>query len=145
MSTTAAASHIVAGDKTLRTTVMIEEAVKPAGYYSHAAIANGLVYVSGQGPVDPQTGEMRSSFADQVRQALRYVNTILLAVGTDLTQAVKVNAYLSDATRFAEFDAVYREFFSDEPPARTTVACQLSGIMVEIDCTAVLPASPADK
>ena len=54
----------------------------------------------------------------------------------------KVNTYLNDITHFAEYDAIYREFFPSEPPARTTIGCQLKGIQVEIDCVAVAPAGP---
>jgi 2-iminobutanoate/2-iminopropanoate deaminase len=119
---------------------MVEDAVKPAGHYSHAVISNGFVFVSGQGPADPRTGGMPTSFAEQVRQTLRNLDIILRGVGTELKHAVKVNAYLSDLGNFAEFNAVYREFFPDEPPARTTVGCQLLDIMVEIDCVAAIPA-----
>ena len=52
---------------------------------------------------------------------------------------MKVNAYLSDITRFQEYNTIYKEFFSSEPPARTTIGCQLVGIQVEIDCVAALP------
>jgi 2-iminobutanoate/2-iminopropanoate deaminase len=118
---------------------MVQGAVKPAGLYSHAIVANGLVYVSGQGPADPATATVPDGFAAQVRQALRNVQTILSGVGAGLGDVVKVNTYLSDVTRFREYDAIYREFFAADPPARTTVGCQLVGIQVEIDCVAVLP------
>lgn len=123
----------------MRKAVMVDGAVKPAGGYSHAIIANGFVYVSGQGPANPETGAMPEGFADQVRQTLRNLQTILRGVGADLRDVVKINAYLIDTTRFREYDAVYREFFPSEPPARTTIGCQLVGILVEIDCIAVLP------
>ena len=122
----------------MRKTAMVEDAVKPAGHYSHAVISNGLVFVSGQGPVDPETGDMSSSFAEQVRQTMRNLDIILRGVGTELKHAVKINAYLSDLANFAEFNRVYSEFFPGEPPARTTVGCQLLDIMVEIDCVADL-------
>jgi 2-iminobutanoate/2-iminopropanoate deaminase len=126
----------------MRKPVMVEGAVKPAGQYSHAVIANGFVFISGQGPADPKTGVMPDGFAEQVRQTLRNLRTILLGVGADLKDVVKINAYLSDVTRFREWDAVYREFFNESPPARTTVGSQLVGIQVEIDCVAVLPNPP---
>ncbi len=122
----------------MRKTAMVEDAVKPAGHYSHAVISNGLVFVSGQGPVDPETGDMSSSFSEQVRQTMRNLDIILRGVGTELKHAVKINAYLSDLANFAEFNRVYSEFFPGEPPARTTVGCQLLDIMVEIDCVADL-------
>ncbi len=118
---------------------MVEGAVKPAGHYSHAIVANGFVYVSGQGPADPATGTVPDGFADQVRQTLRNVQTILSGVGAGLGDVVKVNTYLSDVTRFREYNTIYQEFFAADPPARTTIGCQLVGILVEIDCVAVLP------
>ena len=125
----------------MRRTVMAEGGPAPAGPYSHAVVANGFVYVSGQGPVDPETGEMPDGFTDQVRQTLKNLRTILEAAGSGLDDVVKVNAYLTDLTRFAEFNDVYREFFGNDPPARTTVATALLGILVEVDCVAQLAES----
>jgi 2-iminobutanoate/2-iminopropanoate deaminase len=123
----------------MRTTIMVEGAVKAAGQYSHAVIANGFIYVSGQGPADPATNVVPDGFAAQVRQTLRNVQIILKGAGADLKDVVKVNAYLSDVTRFREYNTIYQEFFTSDPPARTTVGSQLVGIQVEIDCVAVLP------
>jgi 2-iminobutanoate/2-iminopropanoate deaminase len=123
----------------MRSAKMVEAAVRPAGQYSHAVVANGFVFVSGQGPADPVTNVVPDGFADQVRQTLRNVQTILRGVGADLKDVVKVNAYLSDVTRFAAYNEIYKEFFTADPPARTTVGSQLVGIQVEIDCVAVLP------
>ena len=125
----------------MRRTVMAEGGPAPAGPYSHAVVANGFVYVSGQGPVEPETGEMPDGFTDQVRQTLKNLRTILEAAGSGLDDVVKVNAYLTDLTRFAEFNEVYREFFGNDPPARTTVATALLGILVEVDCVAQLAES----
>ena len=115
----------------MRRTVMAERGPAPAGPYSHAVVANGFVFVSGQGPVDPETGTMPDAFADQVRRTLENLQVILEDV-------VKVNAYVTDLTRFAEFNEVYKEFFRHDPPARTTVATALLGILVEVDCVAQL-------
>ena len=123
----------------MRKPIMVDGAVKPAGQYSHAIIANGFVYVSGQGPADPVTNIVPDGFADQVRQTLRNVQTILQGAGASLSDVVKVNTYLSDVTRFGEYNEIYREFFPENPPARTTVGGQLVGIQVEIDCVAILP------
>jgi len=123
----------------MRKAIMVEGAAKAAGHYSHAVIANGFVYVSGQGPADPVTSIVPDGFAAQVRQTFRNVQIILQGAGTDLKDVVKVNAYLSDMTRFHEFNAIYQEFLPSPPPARTTVGSQLVGIQVEIDCIAVLP------
>ena len=122
----------------MRQTVTAEKGPAPAGPYSHAVVANGFVFVSGQGPVNPETGTMPDAFKDQVRQTLRNVQTILEAAGSNLDDVVKVNAYVTDLTRFAEFNEVYKEFFQNDPPARTTVASGLLGFLVEIDCIAAL-------
>ena len=124
--------------KMSRETITAGNAPEPAGPYSHAVVANGFVYISGQGPIQPETGEMPDSFEDQVRLTLNNVKTILEAAGSGLDQVVKVNAYITDLTRFAEFNQVYREFFQDAPPARTTVATALLGMLVEVDCVAVV-------
>ena len=121
-----------------RETVTAASAPEPAGPYSHAVVANGFVYVSGQGPVDPATGSTPDGFEDQVRRTFENLRTILEAAGSDLGSVLKVNAYLTDLTRFARFNEVYKEFFGDEPPARTTVGADLLGILVEIDCVAVV-------
>jgi 2-iminobutanoate/2-iminopropanoate deaminase len=122
----------------MRKTVTADRGPAPAGPYSHAVVANGFVFISGQGPVNPETGTMPDAFADQVRQTLKNVQTILEAAGSRLDDVVKVNAYVTDLTRFAEFNDVYKEFFRDNPPARTTVATALLGMLVEVDCVAQL-------
>lgn len=123
----------------MRKALMIEAAVKPAGHYSHAIVANGFIYVSGQGPADPVSGKVPDGFAAQVRQTLRNLQIILEGAGAEMRDIVKINAYLSDLTRFPEYNEIYREVFAQDPPARTTIGCQLVGILVEIDCVAVLP------
>jgi 2-iminobutanoate/2-iminopropanoate deaminase len=123
----------------MRKAVMVKDAPKPGGHYSHVVVANGFAYVSGQGPQNPATGKMADNFAEQVRQTLRNLQIMLKGVGADLKDVVKINAYLADLTRFPEYNEIYKEFFPTEPPARTTIGCALYGIHVEIDCIAVLP------
>lgn len=123
---------------TKRTPIFAKDGAKPAGQYSHAIVANGLVFVSGQGPHHPQTGELPADFSGEVHQALRNMATILKASGSGLADVVKVNAYLTDLGNFKTFNDIYKTFFPDQPPARTTIGCLLNGIQVEIDCIAVL-------
>jgi 2-iminobutanoate/2-iminopropanoate deaminase len=120
----------------MRKTVIAEKAPKPAGPYSHAVVADGFVYVSGQGPIEPETGTIPDAFDEQVRQAFKNVQTILEAAGSSFDEVVKVNAYVTDLTRFGEFNEVYGEFFQQDPPARTTVGASLLGFLVEVDCVA---------
>ena len=121
--------------------VNVKGAAPPAGPYSHAVIANGLVFVSGQGPVNPATGEMPNDVRGQVRQTLENIRTILKGIGADMQDVVKVHAYLTDLKDFEDFNEVYAEFFAEDHPARTTVGAQLNNILVEIDCIAVLPSN----
>ncbi|MGH7119459.1 MAG: RidA family protein [Acetobacteraceae bacterium] len=123
----------------MRKTITAKNAPRPGGQYSHAIIANGFVYVSGQVPLDPATNSIPEGFAAQVRQTLRNLQTILEAAGASLKDVVKVNAYLGEAARFAEYNEIYKEFFAEGPPARTTIGCKLLVGQVEIDCIALLP------
>jgi len=101
-------------------------------------VAGDVVFISGQGPVHPETPTMPDGFTDQVRQTFENVRTILEASGSSLDKVVKVNAYVTDLTRFAEFNEVYKEYFDHDPPARTTIAAALLGMLVEVDCIAVV-------
>jgi 2-iminobutanoate/2-iminopropanoate deaminase len=124
-----------------REAITASGAPEPAGPYSHAVVANGFVYVSGQGPVNPETGSVPDGFEDQVRQTFENLRTILEAAGSGLGDVVKVNAYVTDLTRCARFNEVYKEFFAQDPPARTTVGADLLSILVEVDCVAVVRGS----
>jgi len=81
---------------------------------------------------------MPDSFEEQVRQTLNNLKSILEAAGSGLDHVVKINAYITDLTRFSEFNEVYKEFFQNPPPARTTVATALLGMLVEVDCVAIV-------
>src|SRR5580765_7389447 len=83
----------------MRKALIVEDAARRAGPYSHAVVANGVVYVSGQGPADPITHVVPDSFAEQVRQTLRNLQIILKGSGADLPNVVKISAYLSDLSR----------------------------------------------
>ena len=125
----------------MRKTVIVPEAPKPAGPYSQAIVANGYVFVAGQGPLIPETGVVPDNFKEQVRQTLKNIQTILRGVGCDMQDVIKVNGYLTDQTRFSDYNEVYQEFFRENPPVRTTVQTGLIKILVEIDCIAILPNS----
>src|SRR3712207_4688617 len=122
----------------MRRTVRAEKGPDPAGPSSHAVVAGDFVFISGQGPVNPETGTMPDGFTDQVRQTYENLNTILEAAGSSLDNVVKVNAYVTGLARFAEFNEVYKEYFDHDPPARTTIAAALLGMLVEVDCIATV-------
>lgn len=121
--------------------VSTNEAPAAIGPYSQAIVANGLVFVSGQLPIDPATGEFVSGDpADQCRQSLRNVEAIARSVGTDLSRVVKTTVLLKDLSSFAAVNAVYAEFFPGVAPARTTFEASAlpKGALVEIDAIIAL-------
>lgn len=113
----------------------------PAGHYAQAIVHNGLVYVSGQLPVDPQTGEKRvASIEEQTSQALKNVAAILKAAGSDLDQVVKATVYISDIALWDGVNRVYAEFFGAHRPARAIVPTQALhfGFQIEIEVVAAV-------
>jgi 2-iminobutanoate/2-iminopropanoate deaminase len=110
------------------------------GPYSPAVRAGGFLFVSGQGPIDPASGEpSRGSIEEQTRLVFSNIKAILEAAGASLDRVVKTTVYLDDIQNFAAMNAVYATFFPADPPARTTIqAANLPlGIAVEIDVIAL--------
>jgi 2-iminobutanoate/2-iminopropanoate deaminase len=106
------------------------------GPYSHAVSAVGLLFCSGQIPLDPATGELVGATpAEQARRCLDNLGVVCAAAGTSLERAVRVTIYLTDLSRFEEVNEVYGSYFGDAPPARVTVgvASLPRGAAIEID------------
>ena len=102
--------------------------------FSPAVKAGGFVFVSGQASVDGETGEIISgSFEAEFRRSMENVRRILTAAGTDLRHVVQVRSYLKDANDLPEYNRLYREYFSDPFPARTTLTNCLGKVLFEID------------
>jgi 2-iminobutanoate/2-iminopropanoate deaminase len=100
-----------------------EQAPKAIGPYSQAIRTNGFVFASGQIPIDPKTGEfVAGGIAEQTEQAIKNLSHVLEAAGSDLNRVVKTTVFLVDMGEFAAMNEVYGRFFSEEPPARATVA-----------------------
>jgi len=107
----------------LREPVQTKNAPAAIGPYSQAIKANGFVYVSGQIPIDPETGEFVSGgIAEQTDRVLRNVAAVLEASGSGLDRVVKTTVFLADMKEFAGMNEVYATFFPSVPPARATVA-----------------------
>jgi 2-iminobutanoate/2-iminopropanoate deaminase len=124
-----------------RKIVATDKAPKAVGPYSQGVVAGGLVFTAGMLGLSPQTGDLVGADAPaQARQALTNIKNILEAAGSSLDRAVKVTLYLTDITSFSEVNEVYAEFFSGDPPARSTVEIGPlpKGGLVEIDAVALL-------
>ncbi len=123
-------------------TVRTPAAPVPIGPYSQAVVANGFVYVAGQGAIDPATDKIApGGIAEQTRQTLENVKAILEAAGCSLADVVSNTVYMVNLGDFAAMNQVYAEYFKDNPPARTTVgvAALPGGTAVEITTIAALP------
>jgi 2-iminobutanoate/2-iminopropanoate deaminase len=111
----------------------------PRGPYSPVVRAGDFIFVAGQGPIDPATDDMSlGSIEHETRVTLNNVKRLLEAAGATLADVVKVSVFLRDGNDFAAMNSVYKEFFGDAPPARTTVAVAFAhpSMKVEIDCIA---------
>lgn len=110
------------------------------GPYSQAVEANGMVFTSGQLPIDPETGSFPEGGVEaQTRQSLLNVQHILEAAGTDLSHVVKTTVFLANMSDFAAMNGVYSQFFAQPFPARSAVAVKdlPKGALVEIEVVAV--------
>ena len=121
--------------------VATENAPAAVGAYSQGIIANGFVFTAGQIPLIPGTSSLREGGIEaQTRQSMNNVKGVLEAAGSGLDKVVKTTVFLADIEDFAAFNAVYAEFFSNNPPARSTV--QAGGLpvgaLVEIEAVATL-------
>ena len=124
-----------------KTIVSTKAAPGAIGPYSQAVASEGLVFCSGQVGLDPATGRLvEGSVGDETRRALDNLTGVLEAAGVGLDAVVKVTAFLTDMGSFSEFNDVYGEYFSSDPPARATVgvAALPAGAHVEVECIARL-------
>jgi len=107
--------------------------------YSDAVLAGDTLYVSGNVGQDPKTGKVPESFPEEARQALKNLGTVLKTAGYDYKDVVKVNVFLADMSLFDEWNKAYREIFTGNFPARTTVAVSgfALGAKLEVEMIAV--------
>ncbi len=120
----------------------LKDTPKPLGPYSHAVVANGFIFTAGQTPLKPgaQPGEWSSpTIAEQTRQCLRNIETILNGLGGTLADVVKVTVYLANPNDYRAMNDAYREFFPVEPPARSVsrLGAEPPGMLISIDAIAV--------
>jgi len=124
----------------MKEVISTAKAPKAIGPYSQAIRANGFVFVSGQIPFDPETGELvGGDVAQQTMRVLENLKAILEAAGSSLDHVVKTGVFLKDMNDFAAMNEVYARYFPKNPPARATVevARLPRDVRVEIDLVAL--------
>ena len=125
----------------MKSVVSTSDAPPAIGPYSQAIVANGLVFASGQIPLDPDSGQIvDADIRIQTRRVLANLSAVLAAAGSSLDRAVKTTCFLRDMNDFAAFNEVYAEHFTSEPPARSTVqvARLPRDVGIEIDVIALV-------
>ena len=125
-----------------RKTVTAEGAPDAVGPYTHAVVSNGLVFCSGQVPLDPSTGKLvEGTIGDQTRRCLENLSVVAAAAGAQLSDAVRMGIYVTDMGTFKDVNEAYASYFETDPPARSTVgvAALPVGAQVEIDAVIALP------
>lgn len=123
--------------------ISTDNAPKAIGPYSQAVAWNGIVYLSGQIPLDPATGQLvDGGITEQTVRVLENLKAVLEAAGSDLAHVLKTTVYLQDLGEFGAMNEVYGKYFAQDPPARATVeAARLPrDVRVEIECVAAIPA-----
>jgi 2-iminobutanoate/2-iminopropanoate deaminase len=124
----------------MRKVIRTSDAPRPVGVYSQGIVADGLVFVAGQGSINPQTNQIEpGDIKSETRRVLQNLRSILEAAGSSLKDVVRIGVFLADLNDFQAMNEVFKEFFPEDPPARTTVGCTLPKIKVEIDCIARVP------
>jgi len=123
----------------LRQAITTEKGPKPVGPYSQAIVEGDFIFVSGQGPINPQTGQLELGDARaETKRVFENIKAILQAAGSSLDQVMKCNVYLRDINDFGTMNEVYQTYFTAPFPARTTIQAGAlpGGIAVEIECIA---------
>jgi 2-iminobutanoate/2-iminopropanoate deaminase len=124
--------------------VVTINAPQPAGHYSQAIVYNGIVYISGQLPIVPETGEkILGPIEEQTAQVMKNLAAILKAAKSDLKRVLKTTVYVSDISLWDKVNAVYKEFFGIHRPARAVVPTRELhyGFKIEIEAIAAVQAS----
>ena len=124
-----------------KTIVNTASAPAPIGPYSQAVSANGMLFVSGQIPIIPETGEMEEGgIKEETDQVMKNLGAILAEAGTGFSHVVKTSIFVADMNDFASVNEIYGRYFSENPPARETIAVRTlpKNVNVEISCIAAL-------
>ncbi len=118
--------------------ISTDKAPKAIGPYSQAVLAGDFVFISGQIPIDPTSGEMKSDIRDATFQILKNIEAILVELALTMDSIVKTTVFLTNMEDFKEFNEAYESFFKKDPPARSTIAVKElpRGARIEIEAIA---------
>lgn len=122
-------------------TIICPNAPKAIGPYSHAVIANGFVFCSGQIGLDPKTGNLAGEdIESQTHQLMKNLRAVLQTSGSDLSHATKLTVFLTDLANFTKVNEIYGDYFGEHRPARSTVQVSRlpKGALIEIECIAII-------
>ena len=123
----------------MRNAVQTDNAPKPIGPYSQAIVEGDFIFLAGQGPTNPATGKVEyGDVASETKRTFENMKAILEAAGSSLDKVVKCNVYLRDINDFVAMNEVYKTYFTQPFPARTTIQAGAlpRGFAVEIECVA---------
>jgi reactive intermediate/imine deaminase len=120
--------------------LIVPEAAPPGGPYSHAVIAGDFVHLAGATPHRTDGSLVDGTFDEQARATFDNLVTVARAAGSDLSDAVQARVYLRDLDDFQAMNQVFKEYFGDEPPVRTTIQADLPGFLIEVDAVLYNPA-----
>lgn len=115
-----------------------DKAPEPKGPYSQAVIHNGVMYLSGQIPLDPEGVLVRGTIEEETAAVLENIKLIAEEAGAGLEYVLKVTCYLADMEDFKRFNDVYRNYFPENPPARTTIQAGKLPLDVQVEIAAVV-------
>ena len=123
----------------MKKVIHTDRAPKAIGPYSQAIENNGMLFISGQIPVDPATGKVAETIEEQTEQVMKNIGAILEEAGYTYTNVVKTTCLLSDMANFKPMNEVYAKYFNENPPARAAFAVKAlpMGVMVEIESIAI--------
>ena len=122
-----------------RETVTADPGPPAAGPYSHAVKANGLVFLSGQVHLDPETGKLTGDTpAEKARRCLDNLTIVAEAAGAKLQNAVRIAVYVTDVGVFGEMNEAYASYFESDPPARTTIGVAALPMGAEVEMDAII-------
>lgn len=116
-----------------RTVLHTEHAPAAIGPYSQGIMTEAFIFASGQIPVDPTTGNMPEDVAEQTKQVMENVKAVLRAAEADLSQIVKTTIFLTDIEDFKVVNEVYASYFTEAPPARSTVAVAALPLQAKVE------------